>query len=183
LQRERGKHFQMKHDLMDESYHINLIIAVLMRFPEVFTINFNPAEPSFSVTYMLREELKRSRYISFSRQLNEYMEYYYYFRQKNWNVQELSVKVSYYQGMSQLEVILPSNCMFVDEISFLNSLVRDEFADILVADFHGEDNDMMEKTASSWNELMSVLISGKNSDLDNNLFAFRESGKVYVFNR
>mgnify|MGYP000954775024 CR=1 FL=1 len=40
----------MLKDSLDESYHVNMLISLLLRFPEIYTITFNVPSSSVKVT-------------------------------------------------------------------------------------------------------------------------------------
>ncbi len=168
----------MKNGLIENSYHVNLIVNLLVRFPEIFTINYNHANCSYCFTYMIQEELRGQNYQNICRHLEENMKAFHFLQKKVH--MKLNIRKKTFHGLTQLEILFPAEPLSSDEVSMVTRLLKEQFSENIISELRPEDLDLDEN--GSWEEFMEYLLF-QGDPKEENLFAFRESGKVYVFDK
>jgi hypothetical protein len=171
----------MQSDCLEDSYHVNIIINLLMRFPEIFTVTYSLSESSYSLSYMVKTKVGLEQFKSFSCQLEENLEAYRFFKKKEHY--PVSVQKKYYCGFTQLETVLSEDHLIGEEISLITRLIKEQFGKTLISELRPEDVDLLEEGPATWEEMLSILSNRKANSSVKNLFAFRDSGKVYVFDK
>ncbi len=164
--------------LDDSSYHVNMIINLLMRFPEIFTVTYNLGASSYCLSYMIKGKVVQEDYISLRRRLEENLEAYCYFKKKD-NC-KIRLGKEHYGCFTRLEVKLAGGNLTGEEISLITRLIHDAFGPNLISELRPDDVDL-EDGVSTWEEMMSLISNRDSGSEVNKLFAFREAGKVYVY--
>lgn len=171
----------MQNGCLEDSYHVNMIINLLMRFPEIFTVTYNLSASSYCLSYMVKAKINQEQFISLRGQLDENLEAYRYFKKKEHD--PLSVQKKYYCGFTQLKTILAEDHLIGEEISLITLLIKEHFGKALISELRPEDVESLEEGPAVWEEMLSLFSNRKANSSVKNLFAFRDSGKVYVFDR
>ncbi|NLY37986.1 MAG: hypothetical protein GX044_01630 [Firmicutes bacterium] len=171
----------MQGESLEESYHINLVINILIRYPEIFTVMYNLESSSFNLSYMINKRLTRDKYMELARLLEENLEAYRFFKKKERHPIKLRKKS--FSGFTQLEIILPGGSQLNGEIGLITSIMRDNFKGDLISEMRLGDDDLSEEEPVSWDELLELLLNRNPDSHAKKLFAFRDSGKVYVYDK
>lgn len=164
----------------DELSSVDLLISLLVRFPEILTIHYNLAEAIFKLSFMLKVCLGQERYTNFKRDLSKYLKAYY----KMLQMEPLSPKISYkpVNSWTLLQIIFHKKNISFEEINLVNTIILNEFKNEVIVDTRGDSSLCNNKEIFS-EELTECLLSEKKKQEKENLFAFREAGKVYVFDK
>ncbi len=171
----------MQKGCLDDSYHVNMIINLLMRFPEIFTVTYNLAASSYCLSYMIKGKVNQECYSELRRRLKENLEAYCYFKKKE--SCKIRLEKKHYGGFTQLEVKLAGENLTGEEISLITRLINDAYGHNLISELRPEDVELDEE-AATWEEMMSLFPSKRDAGSEvNRLFAFREAGKVYVYDQ
>jgi hypothetical protein len=170
----------MHSDALEDSYHVQMIVNLLVRFPEIFTISFNLAAASCSLSYMIKQELKKEKYISFRHQLEENLETYHFLQNKHHR--KTAVRKKSFRGLTQIEIVL-NGTQVCDEISLITRLIRELFGENLISEIRPEDAALVEDGTEKWEEMFEFSLNRSQSHHISNLFAFRDAGKVYVYDK
>lgn len=170
----------MKGDCLEDSYHVNMIINLLVQFPDIFTISFNLASSTCSLSYMIRQELDKDHYLNFRRQIAENLEAYHFLRKKEHY--KVIFRKKTFRGFTQIEIVL---CGFYinDEISLITHYMRDLYGETLISEIRPEELELSEESYEAWHEMLEYLMNRTQGNNAKNLFAFRDAGKVYVFDK
>lgn len=171
----------MQGECHEDSYHVNLVINILVRFPEIFTVTYNLDSSSFSLSYMISRKLSRENYISLCHQLEENLEAYRYFKKKE--SRKMEIKKKSLCGYTQLEIALAGDSLLGNEIALLTSIMRDQFGQDLICEMRMEESDYPDDEPASWDDLLELLLNRNPGNNTKKLFAFRDAGKVYVFDK
>lgn len=171
----------MINDNLEESYHVNMIINLLVRYPDIFTIKFNLSSSSCCLTYMINRKLNSERYKELQQTLEDHLEAYQFLRKKKARKPLLRKKI--YRGLTRLEIILQDESLPGEEIGMITSLMRDLFKADLLSEIRPEDSDIPDETPASLEDILELLLSCNRYGDTKNLFAFRDAGKVYVFDK
>jgi hypothetical protein len=158
----------------------NLIISMLVRYPEIGTINFNPEANSLKLTFMISGiptagDFESSKALI----INSIAAYHMLQGIANINV---DIELSSYEQVAMLTFIRDVQTLSRGEINLVIKLLRERFGDRLVADHNDA---MMEEDLLFQDEVIEdMLESMRKQDNDHNsLIGIREDGRVFVFNK
>lgn len=171
----------MQNGCLEDSYHVNMIINLLMRSPEIFTVTYNLSASSYCLSYMVRAKINPEQFKLLRAQLDENLEAYRFFKKKEHD--PITVHKKHYCGFTQLKTILAEDHLVSEEISLITRLIKEKFGKALISELRPEDVESLEEGPASWEEMLSLFSNRKANSSVKNLFAFRDSGKVYVFDR
>lgn len=167
-----------KHDT-DYSDSIGLLISILVRYPEVGTINFDPKQQDLKFTFIFSRVLDEKELANFKTELVQVIETYNYLEGKEITIAD--VNHLFCDNFTMLEVRRDVNTLTQEEISLIIELVDRCFKQNLVAD---QNEYMMEEDLLMQEELIEHMLENlKSASLERNLIAFREEGRVLVFNK
>lgn len=171
----------MQKDSHGNSYHVNMLVSLLVRFPEIFTIRYHVNSELYSLSYMVGEEISKKDYVLITDQIKENLDAYCFFQKKE--KLELKIKKNTFSGFSKIEVNFRGYSTATEEISLINELFKEVFHDKLISEIRSEDTSSSEDIAASWEDMFDFLLSNNKNEKMDNLFAFRDSGKVYIFDK
>lgn len=171
----------MLQETREESYHINMLVNLLVQFPEIYTITFNIPASSCRLSYMVKRKLGQEEFQALRNKFQEYLEAFYFFHNCEHTCRFKLLKNTY-PGLTQIQICLDGKPLD-GVISLFSNIVREFFNGDLISEIRrGEDSGLPEAA------LLVGEISGNYPASDPNrkisqLFAFREAGKVYVFDK
>ena len=169
-----------------EMSKVNLLVGLLVRFPEILTINYNLAEAYFIISFMLKANIEQERYIKFREHFSACLKTYYGILGHEFPLPEISK--GFVKAWTLLQVTLNKKSISFEEINLVSSIILNEFEKEIIIDtreggslsdgkgFHGED-------FIDGEDFIECLLPEKTKQEQENLFAFREAGKVYVFDK
>lgn len=159
---------------------INLLISLLVRFPEILTIHYNLAEAVFKLSFMLKVHLEPKRYAAFRKSFSECLKAYY----KMLQFEPVSPKINQkpINAWTLLQVTFYKKSICFEEINLVSNLILNEFNKEVIVDTRG--NSCLTNDRGIYSEdFIECLLPEKIKQEKENLFAFREAGKVYVFDK
>jgi hypothetical protein len=157
-----------------------MIINLLVQFPDIFTISFNLASSTCSLSYMVRNELDKEDYITFCRQVEENIEAYHFLQKKEHR--KVAVRKKTLRGFTKIEIDL-CGIYINDEISLITHYIRDRYGETLISEIRPEELELSEESYEPWQEILEYFMNRTRGNNAKNLFAFRDAGKVYVFDK
>lgn len=163
----------------EELSTVDLLVMLLLRFPEIFTINYNLLKPKFELSFMLKKSLENNRYMKFRKNFKDAAKAYIELSKLESTVPKLSRRSI--DSWTLLQVTWGKENIAFEEVNLINQMIWNEFKDDLVLDSRVEG--LLERDSSSKEEFIEFLHSKKNENDEENLFAFREAGKVYVYDK
>ncbi len=166
-------HFQTENGTED-SYFVNLLISVLTRYPEIFTVCYDLIETKCKLSYMIKRPLWGEKYISFKDKLRESFALYCDLLGTGTVIPVIN-KISF-SSMTLLELSWGTQTLSLGEINLVNELIITEFKKTIVSDIR-------EAEVSGQGELIEYLLPYKRENKEKHLFAFRDAGKVYVYDK
>nr|WP_277998977.1 hypothetical protein [Moorella sulfitireducens] len=158
---------------------IGLLISILVRYPEVATINYEPGEQVLRFTFMLSRSLSGEIVREFASKFRKSLEVFNYLEGRE--ARTVNLKYTPYDQLTALEVQRDVATLSRDEIDLIIALVREEFASCLVAE--NNDNIMEEELLIQEELIDRMLESVRGTVPERRLIAFREEGRVMVFNK
>ncbi len=158
---------------------IGLLISILVRYPEVGTINYDPLKQNLKFTFILTGELAEAKLVNFKKKVIESIETYNSLEGRS----PACIEVNYYPGdnFTMFEITRDFRTLTQEEISLAIDLVYLNFKQNLVTE---KSEYLVEEDLLMQEELIEQMLESlKTSFPQKNLIAFREEGRVLVFNK
>lgn len=172
----------MLNDSVNESYYVNMLISLLLRFPEIYTINFYVTSSSCRLTYMVKRQLIQDEFLDLQQQLQEHLEAFYYFHDCD-HPCRFKILKNIYPGLTQIQIVLSIDYLLGDAISLLTKMIHNFFKEDLLVENRPEKEYSESATAVPVEELLSHSPAAAPNRKVSRLFAFCDAGKVYVFDK
>ena len=158
---------------------ISLLISILVRYPEIGTINFNPRNHTLKFIFLITEVLPDPEFAKFKAKVILSLETLCYL--ENRPAATVNLAKSVFEGITQIEVIRDVTSLTREEISLIIQLFRQEFPRNLVSD---QNDNLLEEDLQVQEELIENMLEDlRVASNDKNFIAFREEGRVLVFNK
>ncbi len=158
---------------------VGLLISILVRYPEVGTINYDPRRQTLKFTFIFASNIESASIEKFDRILNDSISTYNYLESKSPECIEMNYQ--FCDNFTLLEICRDVNTLAKEELSLIIQLVYDYFKQELVTeknDYYLEEDLIMQE------ELIEHMLENlKTATPEKNLIAFREDGRVLVFNK
>lgn len=168
----------MPQDSLPESDHVNMLIDLLLRFPEIYTISLNLPSSTCYLSYMIGRKLNRGEGPALQRHLQENLETFYFLNRCE-GEHRLEIEQSGYGNLTRLQLTLGYDHLLGGVISLLTAVVSDLFrTDLIIENRAGENLPRLEIDPAG-----ELSIPNGPDIRSNHLFAFRDSGKVYIFDK
>jgi hypothetical protein len=163
----------------EEISNVDLLIFLLMHFPEIFTIKYNQAQGKFTLSFMLKIDIENNQYIRFKSKFLTCLKAY---NDVSGSGQSLTrLRKRFIKPWTLLQVTLKKERISFEEVNLISSLVLSEYKNGLV--FDSRDNHLSDNKTIEKEELIEYLLPRKKKNAEENLIAFRESGKVYIYDK
>lgn len=163
----------------DRGNSVGLLISMLVRYPELATINFDPRRQTLKFTFLLTRVLPEGEFAAFQVRLSDSLAAYGWLEGIEMPTKEVSL--ANFGGVGVVEVTRDVRSLSRGEIALTIELIRGAFAPILVVD-RGET--FQEEDLAAQEELIEEMLDDlKEARSEKNLIAFREEGRVMVFNK
>lgn len=158
---------------------IGLLISILVRYPEVGSTNFDPETRNLTLTYTISKVLDSETLNLFKHKLSSCIEAFHFLQNRRPLMVE--IRESAYDKLTMLEVKRDVETITHNEINLITSLMQQSFSNYLLAD----DNDsFLEEDLELQEEMIGHMLENiKGSTFGKKLIAFREEGRVLVFNK
>lgn len=158
---------------------VNLLISILVRYPEIGTINFDPTNNSIKLTFMLSGIPTPKEFSVIKHLILDSITAFHML--EGYNVNFADVEFSTYDQVTMLHMVRDVYTLTKSEIALVITLLRDRFKDRLVIDYN---DSMQEEDLLMQEELIDdMLESMKKQYIGNSLIGIREDGRVLVFNK
>lgn len=156
-----------------------LLVSILLRFPEVGSVTFDPARHALRFTLLIHRRLSASRYKRLRALIVESLSALAHLQGLSPRLVE--VGQSSFQGVTAVEVARDAETLSREEISLLIGLAREGFGEELVVD---SDGDLPEEDLLVQEQLIDEALDYlRDVRQPYNLIAYREGGRVLVFNK
>lgn len=158
---------------------VSLLVSILVRYPEVFAVNYDPCTKNLKFTFMVGGILSNDAFGTFELAIRDSLE-------AIWELLGMeAIYVSFnrttYDDLTVVEVERDVCSLTSDEISLIMGLIRMEFMDNIIC----EGNTVLcDEDIGLQNELIDNMLDDiRESRYDKNLVGYRDDGKVFVFNK
>lgn len=171
--------FRYKGNRDNVTDSVGLLISILLRYPEVATINFDPENHLLKFTFIYLQVLGNNELENIKEKLMDSIEVYNLLEGKETRLVSLDHQIC--GNLTLLEVQRDVDTLVQEEITLIVELFHQHLNTNLVT----EDNEqLIEEDLLAQEEMIEhMLESIKGSTQDKYLFAFREEGRVLVFNK
>lgn len=158
---------------------VGLLISILVRFPEVATINFDPDQQIVKFSFISSRIPESEEIDLFSGKLLDSIEV---FNKLEGRTTRLTL-VDHHQWdrFTLIEIHRDMETLVREEIDLIVSLLRENLQNSLITD--GNQSFYEEELLVQEEIIDHMLESVKGCSGDKKLFAFREEGRVLVFNK
>jgi hypothetical protein len=158
---------------------VNLLISILVRYPEIGTINFDPNKESLKLTFMLSGIPSQTEFNSIKQLILNSIAAYQ--ELESLTVQITDLQMTTYEQVAMLNIIRDVATLSKSEIALIIALLRDKFKERLVADHN---DSMLEEDLLVQEELIDNMLENiKKHHAAHGLIGIREDGRVLVFNK
>lgn len=158
---------------------VGLLISLLVRYPEVATINFDPEQQILKFKFIVLKTVLEEEMKSLKQQMLDCIEVFNKLQGKT--VRFSTVDHQYFDSYTMIEINRDVETLVREEIDLIAALFRQNLENSLVKDdssgFYEEDIIIQEEIIDHMLEIV------KDCAVEKKLFAFREEGKVLVFNK
>lgn len=163
----------------DVTGSVGLLISILVCYPEVAAINFDPEKQLLRFTFIYAKVLEDKELNLIKRKLLQSVEVYNMLEGKENSVVFLNSQVCGH--LTFIEVQRDVKTLIREEITLIMELFRQFFSDDLVTEGDGH---FIEEDIIAQEEMIGHMLERmKGTSQEKYLFAFREQGKVLVFDR
>lgn len=156
-----------------EGNHVDLLIAILIRFPEIGTVHYEPEKKTLRLVFLLRNVNKDFHY--FAQHFESHLALFHQLKQENVSV--ACLKRVENPDLTIIEIVRDLASLSLSELNLVIRLVSDYYGDSLVKE---GPNMAQEDEVEQGTLIESLLISLSWRDLER-LTGFREDGRVLVF--
>lgn len=169
--------YQVKQESTTDA--VGLLITILVRYPEVATINFDPEKQLLKFTFIYAQVFNEGELINLKTKLLDSIEAYNYLEGKETRVVSVSHQIT--DDLTMIEVQRDVDTLAQEEIT----LIVEIFQHYLNTNPVTETGDqLLEEDIIAQEEFIEhMLQSVKFSNHGKHFIAFREEGRVLVFNK
>jgi len=162
----------------DEKDSIGLLTSLLVRYPELCSINYYPYENSMKMVFILQGNIQESALNEYRNELDLCIRTYLYFEKKDC-LQHLEIKFEYEPNLTKLLITRDTESLMPKEISLMISLLKTKFANLLICD---ECSVFVEEDLLLQDDYIKCMLDTLQArKLKNKIIALREEGRVLVF--
>lgn len=161
------------------SRSVGLLISMLVRYPELSTINFDPRRQTIRFNFLLTGILALDEFERLRTRLVQSLEVYGFL--ENRPMEHFDLQRDSHGDVTVLEITRDMGSLTQEEISMTIEILRQDYGPRLVVDYN---ESLLEEEAMMQEELIEEMLEElKESRGGKNLIAFREEGRVMVFNK
>ncbi|MCQ2559261.1 MAG: hypothetical protein MJ157_00885 [Clostridia bacterium] len=161
---------------------VGLLISILLRYPEVSVVRYELEHNTLVFSFIFAKSLEKEQLAKIKAQLLEAIETWHYLERNQVEILEItSEETSQLESnqLTKIELQRDMESFALEEVSLLVNLINYLGLPLLTEEaeaFLEEDLILQEEV------IRHLLDNVKNCDCEKDLFAFREEGRVLVFN-
>jgi hypothetical protein len=161
---------------------VSLLISILVRFPQIGTIQFDSKKRLLSLNFMLSQTVPSTDLDSFQKTIAANLKAYHYITGKKPSCVKIETKQPY-DKFCMLSIVRDLASLSKGEITLISTLLAEKFHDCLILDDSEfvpdfvDELDFPDELIDSMFEVVRAQRAAKN------LTALRENGRVLVFSK
>ncbi len=161
------------------SNSMSLIAFLLVRYPEIGTVRFDPEQKTLQFSFILNNILKETDFESFKENLLLSINTISELQERNSG--SIQIKFSVCDGLTFLEILRDIDSLNQEEIALIIGVVHRYFDGDLLLD---QQENLQEEDIVLQEEMIEHMLEDlKDSRQEKRLIGFREEGRVLIFNR
>ncbi|NLS45576.1 MAG: hypothetical protein GX969_07570 [Firmicutes bacterium] len=160
---------------------VSLLISILVRYPEIATVNFVPEGKILKFTFMTASPISDRLWDDFRNRLLESVEAYAFLVRRG--TPGIKVELLEYGNVSIVEISRDIETLTQEEISLIIELARSSLGSELIAEGSNSDGEFEEELVYQDEMIETMLDDLRESVQQRKLIGFREEGRVLVFNK
>lgn len=161
------------------SNSMSLIAFLLVRYPEIGSVRFDPVQKTLQFSFVLIKSLTQQDYETFQEKL--LLSLNAISQMQSRDTGQIEVTSNEYDGMTFLEIMRDIDTLSQEEIALIVGVVQQFFEGYLLLD---PDEAAQEEDVVLQEEMIEHMLEDlKDSRQEKKLIGFREEGRVLVFNR
>ena len=161
------------------SNSMSLIAFLLVRYPEIGSVRFDPEQKTLLFSFVLVKSLTDEELNPFREQLLLSLNNLTMLQERESGITEINH--AGYDNLTFLEIVRDIETLSQEEIALITGVIHQFFEDYLMLD--QEDSLQEEDTVLQEEMIEHMLEDLKDSRQEKRLIGFREEGRVLVFNR
>lgn len=158
---------------------VGLLITILIRYPEMSKINYEPDNQMIKMTYLIKNNFAKEEVDRFFRNLKESILTFNYLQ----NNKNISVNTEYEinEEYITLDLFRDIDTFTVSELNMIIQLLHTDFLKAVIVDT----NEFFYEDELQWQEevITDMLENLKNALPVKKMLAFRDEGRVRVFDK
>lgn len=158
---------------------VNLLISILVRYPEIGSIRFNPENHSLQLIFLLSQSSEEEKGKEFYLFLEDSIGAFHTLTGTSPNLIDIQLSIS--KPVALLTVTRDIITITKNEIDMLIALLRDHFTHRLLTDYN--ESMLEEDLRLQENVIEDMLANIKKNQTEYRLIGIREDGRVMVFNK
>lgn len=156
-----------------------LLVSILLRFPEVGSVTYDPGDHSLTFTMLFRGKLSAPDFASLRELVVESVLTLAALQGTDTRV--VDVERTSLKGVTALVILRDAETLTREEIAMLIALIRDRSGDAMVVEAEGG---LVEEDLLMQEQLIDAALDDlRDARQQHNLIAYREGGRVMVFNK
>lgn len=158
---------------------IGLLISILVRYPEIGTVKFNPCSQTLRLSFLLSQLIDEKEYQVFADKICTSLETYNMLEGNDRVI--IQTALSSFDQISVIEVDRDVHTLSKTEIALIITLIKEFYASRMIID---NNDTLLEEDLLVQEELIDNMLEHlKASHYEKNLIGIREDGRVMVFNK
>lgn len=158
---------------------VGLLISILVRYPEVATINFEPDKQILNFTFIISRPLGEVELTGMETILMDSIEVFNALEGRETGMVALKYQVG--DQLTLIEVQRDVDTLILEEISLIVNLFRQHLQPSLVTEIN---EPLFEEDMLIQEEIIDHMLESVREQVEEKyLYAFREEGRVLVFNK
>ncbi|AIF51715.1 hypothetical protein [Pelosinus sp. UFO1] len=157
---------------------VNLLISILVRYPEIGTISFDPQNNWLKLTFMLSTIPSQLDFSNAKQLLKSSI--IAYTTLEGLPLKTVDIQLDIFEKVAMLSIFRDVHTISKNEIALLIALLRKTFKDLII-DYN---DSLLEEDLLLQEEVIEDMLTNLKTHYDENrLIGIREDGRVLVFNK
>lgn len=159
---------------------IHLLVSILVCYPEIATVSFEPAEDAMHMSFALREVPSEASFAAAGQFLRDSILTYH--QLEGFSNAHISISLEAQGHTAFLHIVRDVSTLSRGEIRLLAALMKERFASMLLLDQERDITDLEAEEAQE-ETIDHMLGNVKINRITDRMIGIREEGRVMVFNK